>query len=243
VFDDRYRIRDYTGVARALNGFLASDSSIAALDVGCGTGHWLQQLASNGRRLVGLDPSAQMLRQAAQKGALELVQARAEALPFRSSLFDRVFCINSLHHFSDRGQFVSEAARVLRPGGRFIAVNLDPHTGLDRWWLYDYFENTLELDKERFPSGEAIRELLMHNGFVDCRTEIARHIPMLASARSCLERETARTSTSQLAILTDAEYRRGLERIERAIQDAEKQGRELMFVSDLRLFATSARLR
>jgi ubiquinone/menaquinone biosynthesis C-methylase UbiE len=135
VFDRRYQGNDYSGVERALNAFLSSETAIDALDCGCGTGHWLTKLATPRRRIIGLDASADMLMQAPRGKPLELVRAEASYLPFETGSFDRVFCVNSFHHFPSGSLFVSEVRRVLRPRGGFTTIGLDPHTGLDRWWI------------------------------------------------------------------------------------------------------------
>jgi hypothetical protein len=134
--------------------------------------------------------------------------------------------------------------RVLRRRGGFITIGLDPHTGLDKWWIYDYFENTLDLDKQRYLPVKAICELLSRFGFADCRTEIVQRFPVVASARNTLDRGgLAKTVTSQLAILTDDEYQRGVQQIEADIITAERRGQELLLLSNLRLYATTAWLR
>src|SRR5262249_31917913 len=113
TFDRRYEVNDYSGVEAALGIFLASETRIDVLDCGCGTGHWLNKLASPGRHLVGLDSSAEMLIRAARRH-LELIRAQAEYLPFEAGSFDRVFCVNSFHHFASKPRFVAEVQRVLR---------------------------------------------------------------------------------------------------------------------------------
>jgi ubiquinone/menaquinone biosynthesis C-methylase UbiE len=47
---------------------------------------------------------------------------------------------------------VDEVRRVLRPGGRLMSIGLDPHEKRDRWFVYDFFPETLELDLNRFPA-------------------------------------------------------------------------------------------
>jgi ubiquinone/menaquinone biosynthesis C-methylase UbiE len=71
------------------------------------------------------------------------VRARAEALPWRDATFDRVFCVNALHHFADRVRFFAEARRILKPGGALMSIGKDPHADRDSWWVYDYFPETL----------------------------------------------------------------------------------------------------
>jgi SAM-dependent methyltransferase len=208
-------------------------------------GYWSTRLASSERRIIGLDSSPEMLSHARLRTwKSELVHATAEMLPFAKSSFDRVFRLNSFHHFIDKEAFILEAWRVLRLGGGFMTVGLDPHAGLDRWWVYDYFQNTLALDRQRYPSARAIRELLSATGFNDCRTAIVQHLFRTTAARDSLARgELARTVTSQLAMLTDEEYNCGLDAIQQAICAADVRGEELFLISDLRLYATIAYVR
>ena len=99
-------------------------------------------------------------------------------------------------------------------------------------------------DKQRYLPLRAIRELLTTVGFVDCRTEIVQCFPVVASARHAVDRgDVAKTVTSQLAILTDDEYQRGIRQIQVDIITAERRGQELILLSDLRLYATTAWLR
>src|SRR5258708_29669487 len=141
-FDTRYSLYAYDGVRETLLNFLGAEAS-AVLEVGCGTGHWLAVAANAAERrvLAGLDPSAPMLERA--RGAApsaRLARARAEALPWRDATFDRVFCVNALHHFADRARFFTEARRILKPGGGLLTIGKDPHTEQDDWWVYTYFE-------------------------------------------------------------------------------------------------------
>jgi ubiquinone/menaquinone biosynthesis C-methylase UbiE len=240
VFDRRYHRNNYADTERALHHFLASPGHVDVLDVGCGTGHWIGQLGSGRHRIVGVDASAEMLQEAAMRGPFELVRAAAEALPFGIGAFDRIFCLNSFHHFTDKRAFVQEARRLLRRGGGVITIGLDPHSGLDKWWVYDYFENALELDRQRYLPGKAIRAMLADAGFKDCRTDVAQSFRGAIPARLGLERgRLAKTVTSQLAILTDDEYNRGLQRIQEDLRAAESSGREFSLISDVRLYATT----
>jgi ubiquinone/menaquinone biosynthesis C-methylase UbiE len=241
VFDRRYRDENYTETETALRTFLTSRNPIQVLDVGCGTGYWLR-LSTNQTRMIGLDASAEMLtRSQSKSAAFNLVRACAEALPFPDESFDRVLCVNSFHHFADKPLFISEARRVLRPGGGFMTISLDPHTGLDRWWVYDYFENTLKLDQQRYLSAPSTREMLTAAGFADCHTHLIQCFLGVLAARQAIEcGAVAKTVTSQLAILSDAEYERGLARIREDIELAEDRLQELLLVFNLRLFATTA---
>lgn len=240
VYDRRYDRSDYGPVLQLLLSFVQGSRHI--LEVGCGSGHWLQELAKQGYDVVGLDPSSSMLRTGKRKSRQpSFVQAWAEAIPCRQALFGRVFCINAFHHFVDQRRFLTEAHRILHPGGGIMIVGLDPHTGLDCWWIYDYFPQVIEIDKKRYPSTGQIRSLMTAYGFVSASTVEALHMPLQMSARLALETgRLAKTTTSQLMVLTDDEYDEGIRHLMRNIEINEAQHKALTIGADLHLYATTA---
>jgi SAM-dependent methyltransferase len=172
-----------------------------------------------------------------------LVRGVAEALPFADRVFDLVLVVNALHHFENLELFVTEATRVLRPRGTLAAIGLDPSTGTDRWYVYDFFPRALELDRQRYPSAVAVRALLEQSGFEAVETEVAQHLPASEPARAYLESGALhRHTTSQLSLLTDDEFNAGLDRIWSAIQAGEANGSPLSLHADLRLYLTSGHL-
>jgi SAM-dependent methyltransferase len=243
TYDRRYQENNYSGVEAALVAFVGEPCGQRVLEVGCGTGHWLQLFVDRGIRMTGLDASAQMLAHAkTQASRATLAQAVAERLPWAGEAFDRLFCINALHHFQDKVAFLMEAKRVLRPDGLMMTVGLDPHTGLDRWYLYDYFDNVLEIDRRRYPASNQIREWMRAAGFADCVTRLIQHLPVRLAARAALEQgRLDKSVTSQLTALTDEEYRQGIDRIREAVESAERRGESLSLNADLRLYATFGR--
>jgi ubiquinone/menaquinone biosynthesis C-methylase UbiE len=240
VYDRRYDRSDYHPVLQLLLNFVYGSRHI--LEVGCGSGYWLQKLTKQGYDVVGLDPSINMLRIAKHRSRKpSFVQGCAEATPCRRIFFDRVFCINAFHHFIDQRRFLAEAHRILHPGGGIMIVGLDPHTGLDRWWIYDYFPQVVEIDKKRYPSTDQIRSLMTAYGFISASTVEALHMPLQMSARLALETgRLAKTTTSQLTILTDDEYGEGITQLMRDIEINEAQHKSLIIGADLRLYATTA---
>jgi MPBQ/MSBQ methyltransferase len=98
--------------------------SDSILEVGCGRGLGLKALYERlpQASLVGVDgSSAQVDRCRASAVPADVLFARAERLPFINQSFDKIVSIEALQHFLAPEQFLKEAARVLRPGGR-IAV-------------------------------------------------------------------------------------------------------------------------
>ena len=240
TYDRRYQHNDYSGVEAALIAFVGERFDQRVLEVGCGTGHWLRLISGSGARVMGLDVSGQMLAYArTQAPKATLAQGSAEHLPWARDSFDRVFCINAFHHFQDKVAFLTEAMRVLRPGGLMMTVGLDPHTGVDQWYIYEYFDNVLEIDKGRYPASSQIREWIRAAGFADCVTREIQHMPIRFRAREALEQgRLDRSATSQLRVLTDEEYRQGIDRVREAMESAEIRGESLYLSADLRLYAT-----
>lgn len=104
-----------------------------ALDVGCGTGTLAvaakERVGSKGS-VYGIDASPEMIAKAeqkAKKAGVEVVFKNefAQTLPFSDAQFDVVFSTLMLHHLPQkaRHQCASEMRRVLRPGGRVLAVD------------------------------------------------------------------------------------------------------------------------
>jgi ubiquinone/menaquinone biosynthesis C-methylase UbiE len=101
------------------------------LDLGCGTGRNLP-LFPAGVRVIGLDPSAQVLARARRRSpGVPLVQGSAEALPFRDGVFDTVVSGLVLCSVPDQARGLAEVRRVLRPGGILRALE---HVRATRPW-------------------------------------------------------------------------------------------------------------
>jgi SAM-dependent methyltransferase len=231
AYDRRYANNRFDAVRATLRQFIGDTRAFDVLEIGCGTGHWLQAIAGSAATIAGLDPSSAMLAVArvATKQAL-LIRAEAEHIPWRERSVDRLFSINAMHHFHDKASFVREARRVLRPGGAVMTIGLDPHSGLDQWWVYDHFPSTLSADRARYSSAASIRALLEENGFVGCVTAVAQHVPAAVPFQRALEMGIVdRRATSQLMVIEDEEYEAGMERLRRE---------QPVLRADLRLMAT-----
>jgi len=235
-FDTRYSLYAYDGVRETLLSFLGTQSA-GALEVGCGTGHWLGVATGHASLLAGVEPSSPMLARArgAAPGA-HLVRARAEALPWRDATFDRIFCVNAVHHFADRNRFFAEARRVLKPGGGLLTIGKDPHADRDEWWVYDYFEETRAIDRARFAPARTLRGEMALAGFAWTESMEADHVELVHSAADALANGVVDASfTSQLTVLSDEEFSRGADRLRQANEAA---GGALQLVADFRLYAT-----
>ena len=127
----------------------------SALDVCCGTGaamRYLRPLCTD--RVVGLDFSRGMLDEARRRLAdapgsarVDLVHGDALALPFYREM-DVVTCVGAFGHVlpQDEDRFVSEIARALKPGGRFVfATTRDPSAREPWYWVAKGFNAAMRL--------------------------------------------------------------------------------------------------
>jgi SAM-dependent methyltransferase len=93
------------------------------LDVGCGTGEQAARAASVlGAAVVGLDQSERMVELTRARG-IEAVVGDVQDLPFADGSFDAVTASWMLYHLPDLDRGLAEIARVLRPGGRLVALH------------------------------------------------------------------------------------------------------------------------
>lgn len=96
------------------------------LEIGCGAGQCGRWLATQGAIVTGLDLSYRQLQHSRRIDlgtgtALPVVQADAEALPYRDGSFDLACsAFGALPFVADAGAVLAEVRRVLRPGGRFV---------------------------------------------------------------------------------------------------------------------------
>jgi len=154
----------YDSIGRTYSGRRQSEPRFAAaienairgcgpiLNVGAGAGSY----EPNSRLVVAVEPSRTMIAQRAA-GSAPVVQARAEALPFRDASFDAVLGILTVHHWQSQQQGFAECARVARARVVFLTIDMDV---CGRFWLYDYLPELLQIDRSIFPSFERFEQAL-----------------------------------------------------------------------------------
>lgn len=100
------------------------------VDVGCGTGLFTRRLVRDlEAQLIGVDVSKPMIEEGIAQAreaavAIDFVRAEAPALPFQSASVSAVLQAGSLHFIRDAASLLSEVARILRPGGRYVASHV-----------------------------------------------------------------------------------------------------------------------
>jgi ubiquinone/menaquinone biosynthesis C-methylase UbiE/DNA-binding transcriptional ArsR family regulator len=166
LFGDRFYLA-------ALGGLAGADWVLG--DLGCGTGQMSAAIAPFVAQVVAIDESAAMLQAARARlrgfDNVELRRGALEALPIDDGHLDAATMTLVLHHVPEPGRALAEVARVLKPGGRLLVVDMLPHDResyrpqMGHIWL-------------GFPE-EHVHRLLSETGFVDTRI-----VPLVPDARA-----------------------------------------------------------
>ena len=130
LYDGLCAVMERTGLA-PFRRWIAAGARGRTLDVGCGTGRGLR-FYGPGVQVVGIDPARASLARAARRiSGSRLVQASAEALPFREGVFDTVVSSFVFCSVPDPARGLAEVKRVLRPGGQMRMLE---HVRSRRQW-------------------------------------------------------------------------------------------------------------
>jgi ArsR family transcriptional regulator len=156
LFGDRFHLA-------ALAAFAEREWTVG--DLGCGTGQVSASIAPFVSHVVAVDASAAML-QAAKKRLhgfehVELRRGELEALPIDDARLDAATLMLVLHHVPEPERALAEVARVVKPGGRIVLVDMLPH---DR----DNYRQQMGHVWLGF-SDEHVRRILSEAGFADIR--------------------------------------------------------------------------
>ena len=158
----------------ALLALLPSDYVVA--DLGCGTGNLTAELAPHVKQVIGIDNSAAMLKAARKRTAgLENVDLRKgdlSAVPIETGCCDAAMLVLALTYVAEPSIVIGELARILRPGGRCVIVDLLPH---DR---EDFRRQTGQMSRGLEPA--SVERMLDDAGFKKVTT---RSLPPEQNAR------------------------------------------------------------
>jgi ubiquinone/menaquinone biosynthesis C-methylase UbiE len=201
--------------------------NLKILDLACGTGS--QLLANQSKypnmQMTGSDLSKGMLQEArAKSNKIQWIEADLTALPLPNNCYDYVSCQFAFHHVPNKLKGLAEVHRVTAPSGRFVMKNISPHHMQDIM-LFKVFPQALEQDLQDYMEPKRIAAHLEEIGFSQVKSEFETiEFPMTLGA--LFTRVSDKMSSSELALLSDEHYQKGL----KALQDQiDQMGAEYSF--------------
>ena len=205
-FEDR-RISPWFQYTQSLAiGVLELRADSRVLDVGCGTGYAVRQVAARvaAGRACGIDISPAMVEEARKRipsalaTRIEFKEASSAAIPYPDGAFTHIVCTNSFHHYPDPVGVLREMQRVLVPGGRIAIFENAPDLSLyTRLW--DLALRTFEKGHVRYYTSRELGNILGQAGLVQCqlhalRNEFRKHGKLFASIQLWSARKPAARS-------------------------------------------------
>jgi 2-polyprenyl-3-methyl-5-hydroxy-6-metoxy-1,4-benzoquinol methylase len=129
-------------------------AGLLGLDIGCGQGWYVSELAKRGYHMSGCDLSLQQIRHAQEYAHTKQVEvdfnvANGASLPYEDNTFDFAFSVNVIHHitqFQARSRVFYEIVRVLKPGGSFFLQEINTENPLFRFYMGYIFPLFREID-------------------------------------------------------------------------------------------------
>lgn len=150
----------------------ANDRALALLDltaprtvleIGFGQGRTAAVLLNAGHRVLGVDPSATMVKQATARnrpacrnGQADLRHGDGTTIPFADNTADAAFSVHTVYFMPDPTATFTEIARVLRPGGTLVIGSRTSDTPPPTW---------MDPDVYRIPTATQVTEMLTAAGF------------------------------------------------------------------------------
>jgi SAM-dependent methyltransferase len=213
-------LRDTTAGGRLTDALVRVADLVgrSVLDLGCGPGQLLADLASRYQvRPMGVDRSPAMIAAArAELGpTADLRIGAAEDLPYRDGEIERIVVTMAVH-LMDRPRVFAELDRMLRSDGRLAIASADP-AYFDRGWMAPFFPSYAAADRNRFPTADSLRNELHTAGFADVSPE-AMAIPRVLTRAHALD-ELRHRAFSTFEYLSDDEWRDGVSLAEQVLPD------------------------
>ena len=131
------------------------------LSIGVGTGRFAAPLGVR----VGIDPAWKVLGYAATRG-VSAVQGLAEALPFSDSSFNYALSVTTLCFVDDASAMLSEAHRILKPGGALVIGFIDSTSMLGQHYLAHQGDSVFYREAT-FLSADDVEQLLRDTKFTN----------------------------------------------------------------------------
>jgi ubiquinone/menaquinone biosynthesis C-methylase UbiE len=199
--------RTYPGLVEHIVEHAGVGADSAVLEVGCGTANHLAAVrAATGARCTGVEPSEQMLREAAEHPEeLELRQGSAEQLDVPAQAFDLIMSVDVIHHVRAPERYFERAFAALKPGGWLVTVTDSDWVIRNRVPLARYFPATVDTEFARYHPIPALAGSLAVIGFEALYERVVESTYTLHDASSFQDK-----SYSCLHLISDEEFAAGI---------------------------------
>jgi ubiquinone/menaquinone biosynthesis C-methylase UbiE len=176
--------RYFPEVWYSIENWLSSRMGDQMLEIGSGRGVFTNAIAKDSWSLTSIDPSQQSIVMAAVRlkdsgFRVNFQKANPEQLPFENDRFDAITCINYLEFSADPVKVLTEAMRVLKPGGKGIVVVFRSLS----FWTFPWVAGAMRKDTPDRPcrcyNFQEFRTMIIRSGFsVDSYRFRARFLPL-----------------------------------------------------------------
>lgn len=203
--------RTYPGLVEHILEYAGVTADSIVLEVGCGTANHLAAVRhATGARCIGVEPSEQMLRQAAEHPEkLDLRPGYAEELDFPAGTFDLVMSVDMIHYVRESRRYFELAFVALKPGGFLVTVTDSDWVIRNRTPLAHYFPATVDVEFTRYHPVPALAGDLALAGFTGLYERIIESTYPLHEATRFQDK-----SYSCLHLISDEEFTAGITALE-----------------------------
>lgn len=142
ITDEQFKVSGISDYNRLIKSDELIDNYDSILDLGCGTGRLTASMAYYFDRVIGIDISGEMIKQAKERlydfDNIELIETNGYTIPLDDKSVSNVFSYLVFQHMKTEGMVesnFSEAYRVLKSGGLFkVRLRTDKVERMDKWW-------------------------------------------------------------------------------------------------------------
>jgi len=161
--------------------YLGPVADLSVLEVACGRGGFVRELANSGARVTGCDFSSAALHATRSKlgaNAAALVQGDAQNLPFADNSFDVVVSCETIEHLPRVQDALAEMRRVARPGGKLFLTSPNYFNFMGLYEIYARFRHPARRDDQPFDRRQWFPQILKwirQGGWTILRTDGTVH--------------------------------------------------------------------
>jgi ubiquinone/menaquinone biosynthesis C-methylase UbiE len=203
----------------AVRRHLRPTRGMTLVDIGAGTGQFATALSDwFDLSVLAVEPSAAMRAQIPQTPAIQALEGNASAMPLPDDSADAAWLSLVIHHIPDLEAAAHEIRRVLRPGSPVLIRQGFPGR-LDGVELVRWFPETARV-VDTYPSVAATCEAFAAAGFRQVALEQVRETYPSSLSDFLGQVDAFRHADTTMRTLTDADFRRGKERLQQAVRRA-----------------------